>query len=97
MKPIRDPEGAEISHLIAACDLKDKTVLEIGCGDGYFTRQFSHLTGKTIGIDPMISDLNVAMQDEALVAPRVGLLQAEGERLPFESKSIDVALFACSL
>ena len=97
MRPLRDPEGAELSHLLAACDLTGRRVLEVGCGDGKFTRQYADLPGQVVGIDPVISDLQIAIQEPALSSSRVGFLQTMGENLPFPRHSFDIAIFACSL
>ncbi|OGN92039.1 MAG: hypothetical protein A2Y88_08275 [Chloroflexi bacterium RBG_13_48_10] len=97
MRPLRDPEGAELNHLIAVCDLAGKDILEIGCGDGEFTRQFAGLTHKVIGIDPEISDLNIARNDKTALFPNACYIQSIGERLPFPPQIYDLVIFACSL
>jgi len=97
MRPIRDPEGAELSHLLSVCDLAGSRVLEVGCGDGKFTRQFAHLPSQVVGIDPVISDLRTAMQEPTISSSRVSFLQTMGENLPFPRNTFDIAIFACSL
>ncbi len=97
MRPIRDPEGAELSHLLAACNLAGKDVLEIGCGDGRFIRQYASLPRRIIGLDPEKSDLTLAKQDDALAIPNINFADAVAEALPLASKSFDIILFACSL
>ena len=54
MKAIRDPERAECSHLIKVCELTGKNVLEIGCGEGKFTRQYAMMPRRLLGIDPRV-------------------------------------------
>jgi ubiquinone/menaquinone biosynthesis C-methylase UbiE len=95
MKPIRDPERAELNHLLATCPLKNRTVLEIGCGDGTFTRQYAGMANKVVGIDPAVPDLMTARKK--LKSKRVGFAQSEGEGMPFPPQSFDIALFASSL
>ena len=95
MKPIRDPEQAELNNLIAACPLEHRTVLEIGCGDGTFTRQYVRMTGKVVGIDPSSIDLIDAKKKTR--SSRVSFVQGEAEGLPFPSESFDIVLFASSL
>jgi ubiquinone/menaquinone biosynthesis C-methylase UbiE len=97
MRPIRDPEGAELNHLLAVCDLTGSRVLEVGCSDGKFIRQYAHLPGRVVGIDPVMSDLRTAIQEPALSSSRVNFLQTMGENLPFLQHTFDVAIFACSL
>lgn len=96
MKAIRDPERAEFSHLIKACELTRKNVLEIGCGEGKFTRQYVSMPGRLIGIDPGFADLCTAKKknsDENLPY----FIQAMGEKLPFPSQVFDIVIFASSL
>jgi ubiquinone/menaquinone biosynthesis C-methylase UbiE len=95
MKPLRDPEGAELHHLIKACQPAGKDILEIGCGDGTFTVQYAGMVRKVIGIDPEFFDLN-----EASHKPRLSdsfFIQANGEQLPFPSQAFDIVIFASSL
>ena len=97
VRPIHDPEGAELSHLLAACELKDKHILEIGIGDGKLMRQYAWMPIRTVGIDPVPSDLQLARQEAEKQALGVCLVQAMGEKLPFPAQEFDIALFACSL
>lgn len=97
MRPLRDPEGAELSRLVAACQLSGKNILEIGCGNGVLTKQYAALSQRVIGIDPEATDLRKAKSDLAELAPAVSLIRAIGETLPFRSQSFDIALFASSL
>jgi len=95
MKPIRDPERAELNHLLAACPLEHQTVLEIGCGDGTFTRQYVRMTGKVLGIDPAMIDLVVAKKKNRV--KKASFIQGEAECLPLPSRVFDIVLFASSL
>jgi ubiquinone/menaquinone biosynthesis C-methylase UbiE len=95
MKPLRDPEGEELKHLKAVCDLTGKTVLEIGCGDGRFSRQYARLARRVVGIDSALSDLIVA--NEGVRRKKSFYLQGQGERLPFPNQAFDLAIFASSL
>jgi ubiquinone/menaquinone biosynthesis C-methylase UbiE len=95
VKPIRDPEGAELKHLVDACDMSGKQVLEIGCGDGTFTRQYAHLASGVIGIDPLISEVQIA-RGKARSASK-NFAAGKGEELPFPSQVFDIAIFASSL
>jgi ubiquinone/menaquinone biosynthesis C-methylase UbiE len=97
MKALRDPEGAELNHLINACELSGKTVLEIGCGEGKLTRQYTGLPRILVGIDPKITDLRTAKNDISGVSLYSHVIQAIGEKLPFPSHSFDIVIFASSL
>ena len=95
MKPIRDPENAELNHLLAACDLHGKSVLEIGCGDGYFTWKYAQMVHRVVGLDPTGSLVGLARKK--VRAAKALFLQGEGERIPFPSQTFDLAIFASSL
>jgi ubiquinone/menaquinone biosynthesis C-methylase UbiE len=69
MKAIRDPEGAELRHLEAACPLDGKDVLEIGCGAGWLTWQYAALPRHVVGIDPDADSLAQARVQSNIVAP----------------------------
>lgn len=94
MKPIRDPEHAELEHLVSICPLTGMKVLEIGCGDGALTQQYSGMVQQVVGIDPAASDLLIAKGKTRFSA---SFIQSEGEKLPFAAQFFDIALFASSL
>ena len=52
MKTYRDSDQAELNHLLAVCNLAGKLVLEIGCADGKFTRQYANMPARVIAINP---------------------------------------------
>ena len=95
MKAMRDPEGAELHHLMNACELSGKTVLEIGCGEGKLTRQYAELPSRLFGLDPERSDLLVASGNKG--GTNTFFLQSIGEKLPFPGSVFDVVIFASSL
>jgi ubiquinone/menaquinone biosynthesis C-methylase UbiE len=97
MKALRDPEGAELSHLIGACELEGSGILEIGCGDGKFTRQYAGMPKSIAGIDPEISDLAIAKKGQTVLTNHLYFIQGIGEGLPFPSYTFDIAIFASSL
>jgi len=97
MKALRDPERAELSHLVNVCELTDQFVLEIGCGDGKFIRQYSSLPKRVVGLDVELSDLCTAHKMKPVPTDQPFYLQANGEKLPFPENSIDIVIFASSL
>ncbi len=97
MRPMRDPEGSELSHLVAACQPKATAILEIGCGTGNLTWQYADLPRQVVGIDLTMTDLRQAKNATPTPAPHISFIQAKGEALPFRSQAFDVALFASSL
>jgi ubiquinone/menaquinone biosynthesis C-methylase UbiE len=60
MKAIAYPEGAELSHLVAACPLDGRSVLEVGCGPGTLTWQYAGLPRRVVALDPDASVLRQA-------------------------------------
>jgi SAM-dependent methyltransferase len=97
MKPLSDPEGAELSHLLSACSLEEKTILEIGCGKGNLVGQYASLPGRVVGIDPAAGELLQAKSALPGLARTGALIQARAETLPFGSETFDIAFFASSL
>ena len=95
MRASRDPEHAEITHIINACSLKGMTVLEIGSGHGQLTIQYSNLVHRACGLDPDYDELKIA-NDQKQESP-VTFLQSRAEWLPFSSRSFDIVIFASSL
>jgi ubiquinone/menaquinone biosynthesis C-methylase UbiE len=77
------------------CELAGKDVLEIGCGDGKFTRQYAEIARRIVGIDPEIFDLYEAMNNKR--PPNSFFIQSKGEQLPFPPQVIDIVIFASSL
>ncbi len=97
MRAQPDPEGAELSHLAAACQLGARAIREIGSGAGQLTYQYAGLARRAAGIDPVMNSLRQAQRAAPASPSPVSLFQAMGEALPFRSQTFDVALFASSL
>ncbi len=93
----RDPESAQLKHLMAACQLSGKSVLEIGCGNGVLTWQYAHIPKGVIGIDPKAAELLEASRARPASRSETCFIQAMGEALPFPSQAFDLVIFASSL
>src|SRR5579863_3063729 len=52
------------------------TVLDVGCGQGFFTRQFADLGLKPLGIDMNADQIHAAKQDHGMSAARFELAEA---------------------
>ena len=69
-----------------------RTVMEIGCGTGHFTRWFG-----TLGLHPVGLDLSRPMLDEANKLGGVSYVQGDALRLPFLSRSFDLVALVTTL
>jgi ubiquinone/menaquinone biosynthesis C-methylase UbiE len=96
MYSARDPEGAELEHFQAACKLDGVRVLEIGCGNGVFTRQYAGQPALLVGLDPEAADLLEAKEKVPPSPVRVVFARAVAEAMPFPGGFFDVVLFASS-
>jgi ubiquinone/menaquinone biosynthesis C-methylase UbiE len=84
---------SDFDQLANAIELRGKTVVDIGCGDGAFVRALASAGAEAIGVE--VSEEAVARARERDPAHRYELGGAE--RLPFEDASIDVATLMRSL
>jgi ubiquinone/menaquinone biosynthesis C-methylase UbiE len=97
MKPLVDPEGVEVSHLLSSCQLEGKKILEIGCGHGSLTYQYAGLPNLVVALDPANSELILAKNDRPPSAENICFLCAKGEEVPIPAQFFDIAVFASSL
>jgi ubiquinone/menaquinone biosynthesis C-methylase UbiE len=97
MDNLRDPENNELKHLLAACQLPGKFVLEIGCGNGVLTRQYAHFPRRVIGIDPKSAELHQAATAASATKSKAFFIRGIGEAIPFPPRTFDVVIFASSL
>jgi SAM-dependent methyltransferase len=72
-----------------------ETLLDVGCGTGYFTRLFAARTGASlIGLDPDLAWLRFALER---AGPNEGYIAGRAERLPFGDRSFDRTIAVTSL
>lgn len=89
-----DPEGLVARRLLAHVPLSGRTVLELGCGTGRYTRELVPQAGLYLGVEPSSSMLSLARKSfNNLLQPPV-LLRARGESLPLRAGSVEVMLAA---
>lgn len=69
------------------------TLLDVGCGTGYFTRRFSRLGLSVTGIDPDENALDYARQQNS----NITYLQGSALNLPFQANSYDYTSAITSL
>ena len=82
----------EINKIADGLDNRNDTVLDIGCGDGYWTNHFSKKSKKVVGIDPFETDLKVARQ---YALPATEYVLGSGENLPFQDGSFNKVVSVC--
>ena len=79
--------------LAEAGDVTGKRILDLGCGEGRFSRILAQRGGRTVGIDP-IRRLVKEAQRHASGVERYAM--ASGEQLPFADQSFDaVVAYLC--
>ncbi len=94
----KDPERSESKYLREFADFAEKRVLEVGCGEGRMTWQYTRATHQTFGIDPDRDSLRVASVDRpGELASKVHFVCAASEQLPFSKETFDLAVLAWSL
>ncbi|WP_067829537.1 class I SAM-dependent methyltransferase [Nocardia inohanensis] len=88
------PEGLHEGDWKLLGDIEDKRILEIGCGSAPCSRWLAAHGAHPVGLD--ISRAMLARGVAAMSAggPRVPLVQAGAEELPFASESFDLACSA---
>ncbi|HIE53459.1 MAG TPA: class I SAM-dependent methyltransferase [Armatimonadetes bacterium] len=70
-----------------------KTVLEVGCGTGYFTRWLAAQGLQAVGLDLSAAMLAVAQAKGATV----GYLRGDATALPFDDETFDLVAFITTL
>lgn len=75
-------------------DARGRSLLDIGCGTGFFTAWFGEIGFRAVGIDSSESMLQFARQK---YGNGIEFMLADAGKLPFDDRSFDVAVFATSL
>ena len=94
---ISDPEHREVQALQDTAALAGKRVLEIGCGDGRLTRQYSADAWRVTGVDIDAAELRTARAGtwDASIE-RGGFARASATGLPFQRSSFEVVIYSWS-
>ncbi|MDO9537425.1 MAG: methyltransferase domain-containing protein [Thermoplasmata archaeon] len=88
-----DPHRTEIQMIEKFSTLRDKHILEVGCGDGRVSGKLAIHTPHLTAIDPDEETMALAKSNVQNVDFRVGF----GENLDFDDKSFDAVIFTFSL
>jgi SAM-dependent methyltransferase len=81
-----DPRGAVLERMAQAAPWDGRTLLDLGCGSGFWLPGYAAHADRVIGVEP----------DERLVAlarardPRVEVLRGSAEHIPVDDASVDV-------
>jgi ubiquinone/menaquinone biosynthesis C-methylase UbiE len=73
---------------------EEKSILEIGCGTGHFTRWFQSLGMKAVGLDISREMLSAARD---LSRKSMPLIQGKAELLPFNANTFDIVAMVTTL
>jgi 2-polyprenyl-3-methyl-5-hydroxy-6-metoxy-1,4-benzoquinol methylase len=94
----KDPDHREIRFLQKFVDLRDKRVLEIGCGEGRLTWQYAEDTRSVVAVDLDRDSLRVAKIDRpSSLEDKMDFACVNSEYLPFSKEKFDIAILAWSL
>jgi SAM-dependent methyltransferase len=73
-----------VTQLAAFTPLRDRLVLDVGGGPGYFADAFRAAGAHYLGVDPDVGELS------ARGTPAAGMVRASGTRLPLRDDAVDV-------
>lgn len=88
------------SHAKVASELLGKShrrALDVGCGDGKFTRVLATICGEVSGIDVKETKIAEARAAAQTAGMNIDFRVASGEALPFPDASLDIVVFSNSL
>jgi SAM-dependent methyltransferase len=84
-----DPEGRLLDAMRAIRDWSDQTVVDIGCGTGYYLPMFAHTAARVIGVEPHGGLAYIARRRCAELA-HVEVRHGAAQRLPVADASVDM-------
>lgn len=94
----RDPENNEKKYLHKFADLKDKHILEVGCGEGRLTWKYANASKSIIGFDVDKDAIRIAQADAVINASQhVLFFNANAKHIPLAKETFDIALGSLSL
>jgi len=96
--PQLDADGSERRAIHALVDFSDKSVLEIGCGNGRVTWCYADCAASVLAVDPREKDIDRARRrtPESLRG-RVAFAAADAAVLELPVAAFDVVLFSRSI
>lgn len=91
----QDPTNQYITTILSQCELRDKDVLEIGCGKGRITRDLALHARRLVASDPDPAALATART--AIAAANVEFVQAPDGVPDLAAGSFDLVIYTLSL
>jgi 2-polyprenyl-6-hydroxyphenyl methylase / 3-demethylubiquinone-9 3-methyltransferase len=90
--PVRVKFAKRVIELNLKSSPGETRVLEVGCGGGILSEEFSKLGYLITGIDPAEQSLRTAIEHASENNLNINYQRGSGENLPFDSSSFDVVL-----
>lgn len=92
---IQDPTNCYITTILSQCDLKDKEVLELGCGKGRITHDLARYAKRLVATDPDAEALVIARS--AIDANNVEFIESPNGIPDLPAESFDLVIYTLSL
>jgi len=92
LNPGRRIEILNIKRELLSSARKAESLLDVGCGDGYWSRYFSKYVSKVVGLEPYEVDLAKAQR---YAIPNTEFLFGTAEKMSFADKSFDQIVSVC--
>jgi 2-polyprenyl-6-hydroxyphenyl methylase/3-demethylubiquinone-9 3-methyltransferase len=99
LKALAPPRFAYLRRIIVETlgrNLRDLTVLDVGCGGGVLAEEFAAQGSAVTGIDPSVRSLEAAREHARAEGLAITYRQGTGEALPFTDATFDLA-YCCDV
>lgn len=83
---LRDGRLDEALHALAPWD--DRTLIDVGCGTGFWLPIYARKAGKVIGVEP--DPTLLALASTRTLAPNVDIRRGSAEHLPIDDRTVDI-------
>jgi len=93
-----DPDGVELETILGLVDLRERQVVEVGCGDGRLSFACAQAGARVFGFDPDENAIEGARAETPRsLRKRVSFEVADAAEIDLPSRKFDLALFSWSL